>query len=100
MAYMISPQNQAIKMEMTLSYSSVLYDRGRPYSIHTATIIFLVAALLLHIASIILSARNWHIRVHVAMLAIGLMSLVFWSGLIVGPILAFIAALFPSDTKA
>jgi len=58
------------------------------------TMIFLAASLLLGLAAIFLSAREWSARVRVAMVAIGVMGLVFWSGLVIGPLLAFLSAIF------
>lgn len=59
------------------------------------TMIFLAASLLLGLAAIFLSAREWSARARAAMVVIGLMGLVFWSGLIIGPLLAFLAAVVP-----
>lgn len=61
------------------------------------TMMFLVASLLLGIAAIFLSAREWSVRVRAAMIVIGLMGLVFWSGLIIGPMLAFLSAVVPHN---
>ena len=61
------------------------------------TIIFLVASLLLGLAAAFLSAKEWSSRVRGAMVVIGLMGLVFWSGLIIGPLMAFLSAVVPHN---
>lgn len=60
------------------------------------TMIFLTASLLLGLAAIFLSAREWSARARAAMVIIGVMGLVFWSGLIIGPLLAILAAAVPN----
>ena len=84
----------------TIAVQTTIALRLAPFSSDVlVTMIFLAASLLLGIAAIFLSARKWSVRVRVSMVAIGMLGLVFWSGLVIGPILAFLAALFPTDTK-
>lgn len=61
------------------------------------TMIFLAASLLLGLAAIFSSARECSARARAAMVVIGVMGLVFWSGLIIGPLLAFLAAVVASQ---
>lgn len=59
------------------------------------TLIFLAASLALGLAAISASSRRWSALTRTSMFAIGVMGLVFWSGLIIGPLLAFAASAVP-----
>jgi hypothetical protein len=84
----------------TIAVQTAIALRSAPFSSGVlVTMILLIASLLLGIAAIILSTREWPVRARAAMLAIGLMGLVFWSGLVIGPILAFLAAVIPHNMK-
>ena len=79
----------------TIAVQTAIALRSAPFSsVVLVTMIFLVASLLLGLAAVFLSAREWSLRVRVAMVVIGVISLVFWSGLIIGPLLAFLAAVW------
>lgn len=77
----------------TIALQTAIALRSAPVSSDVlVTMIFLAASLLLGLAAVFLSSREWSLRVRAAMLVIGVMGLVFWSGLIIGPLLAFLAA--------
>lgn len=82
----------------TIAVQMAIALRSAPVSSDVlVTMIFLAASLLLGLAAAFLSAREWSLRVRAAMLVIGVMGLVFWSGLIIGPLLAFLAAVAPHN---
>jgi uncharacterized membrane protein HdeD (DUF308 family) len=82
----------------TIAVQTAIALRSAPFSSDVlVTMIFLVASLLLGIAAIFLSAREWSVRVRAAMVAIGIIGLVFWSGLIIGPLMAFLSAVVPHN---
>lgn len=82
----------------TIAVQTAIALRSAPFSSDVlVTMIFLAASLLLGLASVFLSAREWSLMARAAMLAIGVIGLVFWSGLIIGPMLAFLAAVAPHN---